>query len=97
MAETSTEAAPRGEVQKLRPAQMRDRSLASYLDCSVATVRKWRGDDTKANREGREPSGPPWHKIGNSIFYFTDEVDEWRKSKGEKYGTVDYSANRGTK
>jgi len=90
METTASEPTPRGEVQKLRPAQMRDRSLANYLDCSPATVRKWRADDTKAIRAGRAPSGPPWHRIGNSIFYFTDQVDEWRKGKGEKYGTVTY-------
>jgi len=82
--------APEPEAPKFRKAQMRDRTVAEYLDCSVATIRKWRADDTRAIREGSEPSGPPWHKIGNSIFYFTGEVDAWRMRKGEKYGTVTY-------
>lgn len=50
-----------------------DREAAIYIGMSVAFLRQ---DRLNGYREGRTP-GPRWVKIGRSVRYLREDLDEW--------------------
>ena len=93
-AKAAAAAAISGKVIAVRPALMRDRDAAVYLGRSSSWIRAARATDTKAQREGRKPTGPKWITIGSSVFYRVQDLDEWIASNAVERGVVAF-ANRG--
>lgn len=52
---------------------LNDREAAAYLGMSVSFLRQ---DRLNGHREGRTP-GPRWIKIGRSVRYLREDLDEW--------------------
>lgn len=57
---------------------LREKDVAEALNISLPTLRRWRA----------AVSGPPFVKIGASVRYVSDDVDEWvrtlpHNNKGE--------------
>jgi excisionase family DNA binding protein len=52
-------------------ALMSQQALADYLGVSVATVQRWRREDT----------GPPWLLVGNRPRYRRAAVDSWLEAQ----------------
>jgi predicted DNA-binding transcriptional regulator AlpA len=50
-----------------------DREAAIYLGMSVSFLRQ---DRLNGHREGRTP-GPRWIKIGRSVRYLREDLDDW--------------------
>jgi predicted DNA-binding transcriptional regulator AlpA len=50
-----------------------DREAAIYLGMSVSFLRQ---DRLNGHREGRAP-GPRWIKIGRSVRYLREDLDDW--------------------
>lgn len=82
------------EVAPLRPLSLRDRDAAKYLGRSASWIRAKRAEDVKAQREGRQPTGPKWYAVGPSIFYKVADLDEWFARNAVERGVVEF-ANRG--
>jgi|SRR5882724_4939447 len=84
----------RGEVVPLRPALLKDRAAAEYMARSASWIRAARAIDTKLRREGKEPTGPRWITIGQSVFYRLQDLDQWIAQNSVDRGVVTF-ANRG--
>lgn len=52
---------------------LNDREAAAYLGMSVSFLRQ---DRLNGHREGQTP-GPRWIKIGRSVRYLREDLDEW--------------------
>jgi predicted DNA-binding transcriptional regulator AlpA len=57
-----------------------DREAAIYLGMSVSFLRQ---DRLNGYREGRTP-GPRWVKIGRSVRYLREDLDDWLEQLKQK-------------
>jgi predicted DNA-binding transcriptional regulator AlpA len=58
---------------KITKRALSDREAATYVGMSVSFLRQ---DRLNGHREGRTP-GPRWIKIGRSVRYLQEDLDEW--------------------
>ncbi len=60
----------------ITPQTLTERQAAIYVGMSIPFLRQSRVD---GNRTGHTPA-PPWLKIGRSVRYMIDDLDQWLQS-----------------